>query len=263
MKLENIKYYASGLYSFESDTYLPILDLNKSTVIFMLSGSLKAVYNGTTLDLHTGEVLVANANTFSQALKLSESNTEFFWAQFNEIPHDTSLPTHMYCKNSANLKELFNQLCYFSSLIKHQASAQNLLLQLILTEINVQFNTDNSSKAVSLSSQIYDWICENSDKKLTVEDVASKFGYSPDYLTRFMKREGYSGIKQLIITTRLDHIKALLSTTELSIKEIGIRSGFENTNDFFKFFKTHEGMTPTEFRDLGDNTYSSPTNTIV
>lgn len=269
MKLESIVYYSSGLYSLATDESLSLLRSDKYTVIFVLCGALEMQLEHSAVTVRNKEVFfLTNENNAHMSVSLpNQKQTDFFWAQFDEMPDDLLLPTHMLCENAENLRELFNQLHYFSKVPNHQNAAQNLLLRLILIEINLQYTSLNASRELSTSQalplRIYDYIRKNADKKITVEDVAIKFGYNRDYLTRIMKKEGFPGIKQLIISTRCDYIKALLSTTELSIKEIGIKTGFECTNDFLKFFKTHENITPTEFRELRDKAYSHPQNQII
>ena len=259
MKLESIVYYSSGLYSSATDESLSLLRSDKYTVIFVLCGALEMQLEHSAVTVRNKEVFfLTNENNAHMSVSLpNQKQTDFFWAQFDE----------MLCENAENLRELFNQLHYFSKVPNHQNAAQNLLLRLILIEINLQYTSLNASRELSTSQalplRIYDYIRKNADKKITVEDVAIKFGYNRDYLTRIMKKEGFPGIKQLIISTRCDYIKALLSTTELSIKEIGIKTGFECTNDFLKFFKTHENITPTEFRELRDKAYSHPQNQII
>ena len=269
MKLESISYYSSGLYSSNTDTSLPTLRDDKYTVIFMLSGSFEIEYDHNAVTVRANEVFIFTdiRDTDISISAENKKRTDFFWAQFDEHPDDLLLPTHMLCGSTENLKELFKQLHYFSSVPNHQNSARNLLLRLILMEINLQYTSVNAARELSVSStlplRIYDWIRRNADKKITVEDVALQFGYNRDYLTRLMKKEGFPGVKHLIISTRCDYIKALLSTTALSIKEISVKTGFESTNDFFKFFKAHEGITPTEFREIRDKIYTQPQNKII
>ena len=43
-------------------------------------------------------------------------------------------------------------------------------------------------------------------------------------------------------------IKRLLINTKLSIKEIAYQSGFEETTNFYKYFKRQTQVTPEQFR---------------
>lgn len=53
---------------------------------------------------------------------------------------------------------------------------------------------------------------------------------------------------QWIISYTVSQAKRLLSQTELSVKEIAEKLGFPEQFTFRKYFKTHAGMSPTDFR---------------
>lgn len=53
---------------------------------------------------------------------------------------------------------------------------------------------------------------------------------------------------QWITSYTVSQAKCLLSQTGLSVKEIAARLGFPEQFTFRKYFKTHAGMSPTEFR---------------
>lgn len=53
---------------------------------------------------------------------------------------------------------------------------------------------------------------------------------------------------QWIISYTVSQAKRLLSQTELSVKEIAEKLGFPEQFTFRKYFKTHAGTSPTEFR---------------
>ena len=95
---------------------------------------------------------------------------------------------------------------------------------------------------------IIEYILHHLSEKLSVEQLAARFGYSAGYLGRlFRLYTGYSPY-QFILRTRLDHGKHLLATTELPIQEIADRTGFSNLANFCSAFRRAEGKTPGEFR---------------
>ena len=63
--------------------------------------------------------------------------------------------------------------------------------------------------------------------------------------------ENGAGKSTLMNLTRLriEHAKELLSTTQYSMKEIGVMSGYSDPNYFSKSFKKNVGVTPTEYRE--------------
>ena len=45
----------------------------------------------------------------------------------------------------------------------------------------------------------------------------------------------------------MDHIKKLLLTGDMTLTQIASSTGFAEYKYFLKFFKYHEGITPTQF----------------
>ena len=53
-----------------------------------------------------------------------------------------------------------------------------------------------------------------------------------------------------VIKGRLDRAKRLLSSTNLTVREIGERCGYSNEFNFMRQFKDYVGKTPTEYRKI-------------
>jgi len=54
-----------------------------------------------------------------------------------------------------------------------------------------------------------------------------------------------------LLKKRLDKAAVLLKTTKLSIGDIILIVGYENTSYFYKVFTEHYGMSPKSFRQTG------------
>ena len=67
--------------------------------------------------------------------------------------------------------------------------------------------------------------------------------------TQQATRKTQTDISDAIITTRMANAKFLLKTSQMSVKEIAIRSGFSDESGFCTAFKKQEGMTPNEYRN--------------
>ena len=57
-------------------------------------------------------------------------------------------------------------------------------------------------------------------------------------------------LKSIIDEKRLHEIKRMLLESEWTLMQIADRVGMQDYKLFLKFFKYHEGITPTEFRRL-------------
>ena len=82
-----------------------------------------------------------------------------------------------------------------------------------------------------------------------VKDYARKLGYSPKTLNTITKSIVHKTAKEFIDDVCAKQIKRLLINTELSIKEIAFVAGFEESTNFYKYFKRQTEITPEKFRN--------------
>lgn len=92
------------------------------------------------------------------------------------------------------------------------------------------------------------WMNENYNTDLSLETMASYIGCSPAYTSKLFKKETGSDIISYLSGIRVEHAKELLCTTQLTIAEIAVSSGFNNQQTFIRNFKKITGLTPTEYR---------------
>lgn len=78
---------------------------------------------------------------------------------------------------------------------------------------------------------------------------ASKLNISPNYLNILCKSHLHISATKLIQQRVLLEAKRLLQSTDLSVKEIAFELGFIDHAYFSNFFKSHVGITPTQFRE--------------
>ncbi len=81
-----------------------------------------------------------------------------------------------------------------------------------------------------------------------VKDYAKLVGLSTKTLNTITKTIVHKSAKEFIDDICTKQIKRLLINTELSIKEIAYSSGFEETTNFYKYFKRQTQLTPEQFR---------------
>lgn len=83
---------------------------------------------------------------------------------------------------------------------------------------------------------------------ITLEETAEHFGFHPNYLSAYIKRETHYTFKELVITQRLYQACAYLSSTTLSVEEIAGKVGYENLGFFYQKFQSVYGLTPAMYR---------------
>ncbi len=106
--------------------------------------------------------------------------------------------------------------------------------------------------SVSKDNQIVDlarkYIALNSNRALTVEEVASELGFSTRHLLRMVEKSTSRTVSDMIIDARISYIKELLHDRSLPVAQVAEKCDFADDSTFIKFFKRHVGSTPASYR---------------
>ncbi len=86
--------------------------------------------------------------------------------------------------------------------------------------------------------------------EIHLSQLAEIFHYNEKYIGRIFKKEMGISFRQYVNQHRLDYAKNLLSTTDDSILEVALCSGFNNISYFNRIFKERFSCSPKEFRSM-------------
>jgi len=84
--------------------------------------------------------------------------------------------------------------------------------------------------------------------KRFVKDYAKELFVSPNYLNEKIKEETGKPASFWIHKKTITESKRLLLQKDMPLKEISTALEFQRASHFDRFFKEHEGITPSEFR---------------
>ncbi|OXM87634.1 helix-turn-helix domain-containing protein [Paenibacillus rigui] len=99
-----------------------------------------------------------------------------------------------------------------------------------------------------LLDQIVHIIHEEYDTELSLESVAGRLHYNPNYLSGLFNKEMNITFSEYLAKYRHDMARKWLIETELPVKEIACRLQYKNSQNFIRSFRKGQGMTPGEFR---------------
>jgi AraC family transcriptional regulator len=93
---------------------------------------------------------------------------------------------------------------------------------------------------------------------LRIAGLASACQLSPSHFSRCFRQSFGTSVHQWLIRLRIDIARDLLRAPELSLAEVGFRSGFCDQAAFTRAFTKLEGITPFRWRKLnGDGTVAT------
>lgn len=95
--------------------------------------------------------------------------------------------------------------------------------------------------------QIKSYIQANLSQRLTLNNVAAVFGFSPNYLSQLFARQAEQTFVEYVNTEKIRAAKEMMREENVKFYEIAERLGFENAFYFSKVFKKIEGCSPREY----------------
>ena len=103
-------------------------------------------------------------------------------------------------------------------------------------------------KTVASIKEILDYIESHYKEDLSVSDLANLVHYSDSYLMKVFKQYMGKTLVSYINELRIEKSKYLLIHSDLSITEISMESGYNNSSYYIRKFQELQGITPQKFR---------------
>lgn len=125
-------------------------------------------------------------------------------------------------------------------------------IQQRITEMILEcIRTDNVSEvnARSKMQMAVRYIREHFSENIAVNDLAERYGMSPNYFSAVFKKEMKQSPVNYITELRMKKAMELLEHSEMSVVDIAKKVGYEEGQYFFRVFKKYAGMTPLNYRE--------------
>ncbi|MBS4905093.1 MAG: response regulator [Subdoligranulum variabile] len=95
---------------------------------------------------------------------------------------------------------------------------------------------------------IQQYIQTHLDQRLSLNDIASVFNFSPKYISMLFAKYGDSGFVEYVTEMRITAAKEMLATGNYKIYEIASKLGFESADYFSRVFKRVTGLSPRSYQ---------------
>lgn len=107
--------------------------------------------------------------------------------------------------------------------------------------------TEYHQKQIILKAKEY--IEDNFNKDLSLEDIAEHVFLSPVYFSRLFKKETNENFIDYLKKVRIIKAKRLLKNTDNRIYEISQQVGYKSSKYFSRLFREYTGSTPSNYRE--------------
>lgn len=113
----------------------------------------------------------------------------------------------------------------------------------------------------SVTERIKEYIEENyRSSELCLSKIAALFHFSPNYINDIFKTNSGISIPKYILEVRMNQARELLTTTQMSVKDVALSVGYDKTNYFPRIFKNKFSYSPMEYRSKFGKKENLPQN---
>lgn len=231
---------------------------------FILSGRGTLEIEGKTYQLHRGQIFLVPAGIETYYYADKYQPWQYAWVSFAGTNSWTYLEKggltadnpvrDAYIEPEAFLTIIEKILDHHALTFENELKRLSLLLELLsLLAATEQHGDEHSQKHYDYSADIYvenavQYIHYNYNR-IRVTDIAEFIGISKSYLSHIFKEKMQISLQEYLIRFRLEQGCRLLRSTNLPIKVIAEKVGYDNPLTFSKIFKNVHGISPLKYRE--------------
>lgn len=146
-----------------------------------------------------------------------------------------------------NLESESIKSCEYSEyLIRYYTNEIVIFINRILSNTQATPVINQSDYIINNASK---YIKDNFDKPITLENVADNVGMSKTYFSKAFKKKTGFCFSDYLTSVRLTEAAYLLNNTNLSVTEIAIKCGYNDSAYFTASFRKHNGISPLKYRN--------------
>lgn len=232
--------------------------------LYVTDGELSVSTHSTNCSLCKGDVLLLSPeHTFD--LSASTSNTVLFLSLDDQFIYKQCGINISFICNSAEepqkdygeLKKIILQIfsLFTESPEKNQFLIMGKLYYLLDMLVNNSINDSKISsgkneliKYKDRKKEIINYIEENYQEHITLQDLADYLYLTPQYVSAFFKKNFSVTFKQFLNKKRLFHAERAIKYTNNPLVDIASDCGFSNFQTFYKNFVSVYKKSPNEYR---------------
>lgn len=244
----------TGHYHCDSHYLVDRQSYDSFLVLYVQNGSGFVEQDGRTVPLKAGSL--AFLDCYKPHRYYTKTGWEIYWVHFDGLlarayyEQATQNDTVLTPKNPYNAAHSLHKI--FNSFHESSKASEPMLskrLTDLLTELVLAGNAGAAQDSrAELMEDTLGYISENAANPITLVDLARRANLSPYYFTRMFKKETGFTPHEYVILVRINLAKFSLITTDLPLKEIAFRSGFNSECSFCTCFKKIVGFTPGAYR---------------
>lgn len=224
--------------------------LEKGDLLFMSQNAIQEIMPAGRNDIGVNFIIMPEFfNTTLQMLTGEESPMTRFLIDCMNGNHHSARFLHFKTEGMLPIENLLENMIW--TLINEPTGRRKInetTMGLIVMQLMNHMELISSrSPEQNLQVQILRYV-EDNYRDGTLEELSRMLHYDFTALSREIKKIFGRNYTDLIQEKRLSQAHFLLETTSMSVADIGVTVGYENTSYFYRIFQKSTGMTPKEYR---------------
>lgn len=249
---------------------------NYIEIVYVCTGEIVHYIDGKVLSMKEGDLLLMN-----QHVKHSVRRAEMgdIGINFIALPEFFDIPLQMMRRQNViadfllgTLRQNYTVPQYLLFQLKDQKYISNLMENMISSVVYDSENEDvinqysmglvflyllnNMDKLAHNSSQSYEDVViqaalkyiDSQYRTAVLSRIAEDFNLSLSAVSRLIKKNTGFTFVELLMRKRFQKALMFLVETDLPIEQIASNIGYENQSYFYRQFKAHYGVTPSQYR---------------
>lgn len=223
--------------------------VNCYSLIHMLEGSLEVLASGKKYIVKEGEAILIDFSKDHSYRCISDTakkweiimNGDLVRAYYEMIDESWGTKFQVEGRVAIALKKL-REAVETDSVQDHRLA---WMIQKLFCEI-IEKNTSGLSPQIIRAIQ---YMYDNYDKDIHVEDIAEVVSFSRSYFSKVFTKETGVTPKEFLLNVRINVAQEILADQkEVSMIDIADRCGFADASHFSRMFKQKTGRSPREYR---------------
>ncbi|MBR3927593.1 MAG: helix-turn-helix domain-containing protein [Clostridia bacterium] len=217
---------------------------------YLLEGSARAVIGGKSVTAHAGQMLISGSYTV-HSYQDDCMNAIVAIIPLAETPSVQKqlvggvFQSSVISDEDGTIKQLMEMLLKYKDDAVMRKGLSYSLLGYVMK--HADFRQTGSGIKSGAMSDVLRYLSENYTQPLSVESIATHFGYSRSRFSHLFKANIGVSIPRFVNILRCRDAAKALTQTDLPVVDIAINAGFNNAHTFYVAFKELYGMTPGEY----------------
>ena len=236
-------------------------------IVYIRQGSFNLTLDDTTMTFNAGDVVfisdgmlhggtpmncIYDCVVFDLQMLLKDNNACSKMVQ-DIINHRIIINTYL-SKNNKIITAVTQDLCNVLSAkaIGYEFQVQGYLYilfgEIIKNELYTKNSLDNiTTERLNSIKEVLSYISDNYTNNITLDSLAHIAGMNPKYFCRYFKSMTDRTPIDYLNYYRIECACEMLSTRDMSIREVAISCGFNDESYFIKTFNKYKNITPKQY----------------